>query len=283
MRRKYLLIGLAILAGLNVLAWIAVFDLRGQQGLTVNFFDVGQGDATFIETPGGHQILIDGGPSLAILEKLGKVMPFWDRTIDLIVLSHPEKDHMAGLLEVLKRYKVQNILWTGVLRDTPEYEEWASLIKKERADVFMARAGEKIVSGAVEMAVLYPYESLENDFLQDSNETSVVAKLQYGRNSLLFIGDIGQETEKKLSLGSANIDSDVLKIAHHGSRFSSSEEFIKKVSPSVALIGVGAQNSYGHPTKEVLDRLHKYGINILRTDINGDIKIVSDGNNINFK
>jgi competence protein ComEC len=283
MRRKYLLIGLAILAGLNVLAWIAVFDLRGQQGLQVNFFDVGQGDATFIETPGQNQILIDGGPSLAILEKLGRAMPFWDRTIDLIILSHPEKDHMSGLLEVLKRYKIESILWTGVLRDTPEYEEWVRLIKKEKSRVFIAQAGGKVISGRAEMTILNPRESLEGDFLQDSNETSIVAKLRYGKNSFLFVGDIGKETERSLALGSFDINSDVLKVAHHGSKYSSVEEFIKKVLPSVALIGVGADNSYGHPAPEVLDRLQKYGINILRTDINGDIKIISDGNNIILK
>ncbi|GAH21548.1 unnamed protein product, partial [marine sediment metagenome] len=111
---------LSFLFLLNILAWLAVYDLNKPQLLEVNFFDVGQGEVIFIETPSRHQILIDGGPSSVILEKLTENLPFWDRTIDLIILTHPEHDHLAGLIEVLKRYKVENILWTGVVRDTAE-------------------------------------------------------------------------------------------------------------------------------------------------------------------
>ena len=121
--KKIILVIFGILIGLNILAWLAVYDLSKSQFLEVNFFDVGQGDSIFIETPQRHQILIDGGPDETILEKLGREMPFWDRTIDLIILTHPEHDHLAGLIEVLKRYKVENILWTGVSRTTSEYKE----------------------------------------------------------------------------------------------------------------------------------------------------------------
>ena len=122
----------------NLFAWLVVLDLRRHRVLEVNFFDVGQGDAIFIETPTGHQILIDGGPSLKIIEKLAKEIPFWDRSIDLIILTHPEKDHITGLLEVLKRYKVENILWTGIIKENPEYKEWVSLIEKEKANIKIA-------------------------------------------------------------------------------------------------------------------------------------------------
>src|SRR3989344_6608219 len=117
MKKNIVFIILGVLVLLNVLAWIGVWQLN-QSLLEVTFFDVRQGDAIFIETPQGHQILIDGGPTSAVLEKLGKEMPFWDRTIDLIILTHPEQDHMAGLIEVLEGYKIENIFWTGVLRDT---------------------------------------------------------------------------------------------------------------------------------------------------------------------
>ena len=130
-RRKGAFVVLGILFGLNIFAWAVVCDLSQPQLLEVTFFDVGQGDSIFIETPQGHQILIDGGPDTTVLEKLGKEMPFWDRTIDLIILTHPEHDHMSGLIEVLKRYKVENILWTGIIRDTAEYEEWQRLIKED--------------------------------------------------------------------------------------------------------------------------------------------------------
>ncbi len=162
---------------LNFLAWFAVYNLSQPQFLEVVFFDVGQGDAIFIETPKRHQILIDGGPDSTILEKLGKEMPFWDRTIDLIILTHPERDHLAGLLEVLKSYKVENILWTGIKRDTAEYREWLKLIGDEAAKVFTAAAGQKIKAAGMVLEVFYPLESLELREFEDSNNTSIVAKL----------------------------------------------------------------------------------------------------------
>ena len=127
-RDKRVLIISTLLLFFNALAWVAVFDLSQPRFLEVHFFDVGQGDAIFIETPQSHQILIDGGPTSAILEKLGKEMPFWDRSLDLVILTHPERDHITGLFEVFKKYKVENILWTGVLRDTVEFKEWQRLI-----------------------------------------------------------------------------------------------------------------------------------------------------------
>ncbi|MBU4298992.1 MBL fold metallo-hydrolase [Patescibacteria group bacterium] len=274
--------------GLNVLAWLAVFDLENNSFLEVNFFDVGQGDAIFIETARGHQILIDGGPSSAILEKLAKEIPFWDRTIDLIILTHPERDHLSGLIEVLKRYKVENILWTGIVRDTPEYKEWESLLKKERAEIFIAKINQRINCSTPEVKhcqidILHPFENLEGQEFKESNNTSIIAKLVFGENSFLFTGDAHKSLEKKLVEREAAIESDVLKISHHGSKGSTAEEFVKEVSPQIAVISAGKDNSYGHPRQEVLDILTKYGIKVLRTDNDGDIKIISDGENIKIK
>ncbi len=270
---------------LNILAWITVLDLSKSDLLEVIFFNVDQGDAIFIKTPQKHQILIDGGPSSAILEKLAKEMPFWDRSIDLIVLTHPEKDHLGGLLEVLKRYKVENIFWTGIIRDTVEYEEWKRLIDEEDARIFIARTGQKIKFWRSIFYILYPFENLEGQELKNSNNTSIVAKLVFGKNSFLFTGDIYKSIEKKLlghyvpdQVKHSSIDSDVLKIAHHGSKTSSSEEFLREVSPEIAVISVG-ENRYGHPHPEVLSSLERFAIKILRTDKNGNIKIVSDGKN----
>jgi len=282
---------------LNILAWIAVYEVSQPRFLEVNFFDVGQGDAIFIETPKRHQILIDGGPSSVILEKLGKEMPFWDRSIDLIILTHPERDHLAGLIEVLKRYKVENILWTGVIRNTSEYQEWIKSIQNEKAKIKIAKANQKIIlsksdwglSSAWEgggrvgvhnfIDVLYPLENLEGQTFKDSNNTSIVAKLVFGENSFLFTGDIDKSAEGKLIESGVDINSNVLKVAHHGSKTSSAEEFIKEVSPEIAVISVGKDNKYGHPHQEVLETLAKYDITILRTNQDGDIKIISDGNN----
>jgi competence protein ComEC len=275
--KKWIFGFLSGLIFLNILAWAAVYDLSRPGFLEVTFFDVGQGDSIFIQTPRRHQVLIDGGPSAVILEKLGGNLPFWDRTIDLMILTHPEKDHLTGLLEVLKRYKVENILWTGVVRNTPEYDEWVRLIKKEKANIFIAEAGQKIKLAETVFNILSPLTDLQGQEFKDSNNTSVVVKLIFGGASFLFTGDIEKSAEKKLLEERIDVDSDILKIAHHGSKTSSNDDFIEQVSPEAAVIQVGKNNSYGHPFPGVLETLAKYGIKIFRTDINNDIKIVSDG------
>ena len=278
---------LGLLFFLNILAWLAVYDLNKPQLLEVNFFNVGQGEAIFIETPSRHQILIDGGPSSLILEKLAESLPFWDRTIDLIILTHPEHDHLAGLIEVLKRYKIENILWTGIVRDTSEYNEWVKLIKNEGAKIKIAQASQRINLSTYEVNrhidILYPFENLEGQEFENSNNTSIVAKLIFGENSFLFTGDAYQSVEKKLVSRGWGLNSDVLKVGHHGSKTSTSEEFIKQVSPEIAVISVGKDNPYQHPHQETLDTLEKYGIKILRTDKNGDIKIICDSQSLKLK
>ena len=280
MGKNFSLIILSLLLALNILAWIVVFDLSKIQPLEVVFFDVGQGDSIFIETPKKQQILIDGGPGSAILEKLGTEMPFYDNTLDLIILTHPEKDHLTGLISVLKRYKVENILWTGIIRDTLEFKEWERKILDEKANIKIAKSGQRILWESDShsfMEILYPSENLVGQEFEDSNETSIVSRLVFGENSFLFTGDIRKSEEKVLLEQRANLDSDILKVSHHGSKTSNSKEFVEKVSPEIAVISLGKENSYGHPHQEVLDILEDYGIKILRTDQNGDIKIISDG------
>jgi competence protein ComEC len=285
--REVSLFVLGLLIFLNILVWLAVYELNKPQLLEVNFFDVGQGDAIFIETPSRHQILIDGGPGPLILEKLAQSLPFWDRTIDLIVLTHPEHDHLAGLIEVLKRYKVENILWTGVLRDTAENKEWQRLIRDETAEIFIAEAGQKIILSKPDInnfvEILYPFENLEGQEFKNSNNTSIVAKLIFGENSFLFTGDAYKSVEKKLVDKEINLTSDVFKVGHHGSKTSNSEEFIEKVSPEIAVISAGQDNPYHHPHQETLDTLEKYGIKILRTDKDGDIQILCDSQSLKLK
>lgn len=276
----FLILGLLIF--FNILAWLAVYDLSKPHFLEVNFFDVGQGDAIFIETPKRHQILIDGGPDSTILEKLGKEMPFYDKSLDLIILTHPEHDHMAGLIEVLKRYKVENILWTGVLRDTAEYKEWQKLIAEEEAEIKIAEAPQNISTRTVLVEVLYPFESFEGQEVKNTNNTSIITRLVFGEISFLFTGDAYKSIERKLIENEIDIDSGILKVGHHGSKTSTSEEFLKQVSPEIAIIQVG-ENRYGHPHQETLEALAKYDIKVLRTDLNGDIKIFSDGENLKLK
>jgi len=279
----FILIGLFCL---NLIFWVVVYDLSQPRPLKVTFFDIGQGDAIFIETPQGHQILIDGGPDLTILEKLAEEMPFYDRTIDLIILTHPEHDHYFGLFEVLKRYEIKNILWTGVVRETAEWQEWTRLLGEEGAEIRIAEAGQRIIlqgsDPCIFIDVLHPFENLEGQEFKNSNDTSIVASLVFDGISFLFTGDITKKVEKELVEKNANLESEVLKVCHHGSKTSSSLEFLEVVLPELAVITVG-ENSYGHPHPEVLANLQEFGIQILRADINGDIKIVSDGNNFELE
>jgi len=279
----------------NFIAWKIVFDLARTQFFEVNFFDVGQGEAIFIQTPEKNQILIDGGPDSKILEKLAKEMPFWDRQIDLMILTHPERDHLIGLIEVLKSYEIENVFWTGVKKDIPEYTEWKKIIQKEKAKIHIAKSGQKIKNSQLMLEILFPSESLEGKNLKNTNDTSIIIHLSFNKNKFLFTGDATKSIEKKLTEKGIYLRSDILKIGHHGSKTSTSEEFIEKVLPKTAIISVGGEremvpncdnkerNIYGHPNCEVLERLKKFGINVLRTDEYGDIKIISDGEKMVIK
>lgn len=202
--KKKIIVILSCLIFANFFAWLRVFDLN-ENFLEVDFLDVGQRDAAFIETPEGHQVLIDGGPGSVILEKLGQRMPFGDRTIDLIILSHPESDHMSGLIEVLKNYKVENILWTGIVRDTPEYNVWRDLIREENANIFLGKDSRKIIAGETEFDILYPFEDISGEKFKDSNNTSLVLQMSFGQNSFLFTGDLLQSGEKDILQKGINI------------------------------------------------------------------------------
>ena len=262
------------------MAWFFVWKANKAKFLEVSFFDVGQGDAILIETPQGHQILIDGGPDSTILEKLKKEMPFWDRSIDIVILTHPESDHLTGLIEVLKRYKVDFIIWTGVKRETKKWYLWKEVLEKEKeegAKVVLGKAGQKIMASETSIFIIYPFENLEEKLIKDSNNTSIVSKLVYGESTFLFTGDIYQKAEKEILEKNYNLSANVLKVAHHGSKSSSSRDFIENVSPRWATISVGKNNPYHHPHPEVLKILKEAGVKVLRTDEKGDIKFFSDG------
>jgi len=265
-----------------IMVWIFVFTEARTGFLKVKFFDVGQGDAEFIETPDKKQVLIDGGPDLSVLEKLGRAMPFYDRYIDLIILTHPEADHLNGLIEIVKRYNVGAIIMTGVFRNTDQYKEFLNIIKNKKIPVYLAKSGGEIDFGNnIKIDILYPLDNLKGKVISDSNNTSIVAKLIYGNFETLFTGDIEKSVENKLIKSGLNLKSDILKIAHHGSKTSSGEEFLKAVNAILAVIEVGKDNTYGHPHQEVLERLKN--LQIFQTGKDGDIKILSDGINYRAK
>lgn len=269
---------LLLLLGAVFLVWYAVFA-GSKQDLTVAFLDVGQGDAIFIDIAGGQQILIDGGPNKKILAELGKVMPFYDRSIDIVIATHPDQDHISGLLDVLERYDVSLIIEPGAKSEIAAYESLENLIKEKGVKKILARRGMKLaLSNGAYLLILFPDRDVSK---MDTNDASIVAKLVYGDTSFLFTGDSPKKIENYfVFIDSESLDIDVLKAGHHGSKTSSSESFIGYASPEYAIISAGRNNRYGHPHKEVLDILEKLGIKILRTDLLGSIIMKSDGKGI---
>ena len=258
-----------------VLAWW--WGGQSNHLLTVTFFDVGQGDAALIRTPQDQTILIDGGPDRTILTKLGESLPWTRRTIDLVILSHPHADHVAGLNYVLARYRVRHVLMTGAIHTTPEYLKFLELLKNKEVPVTIAQAGQVIeLNGGVSVEVLWPFKSVVGERVNDLNITSIVNRVVYKVTAVLFTGDTPKENEAALLNSGSDLTAQILKVAHQGSRTSSSEEFIKAVAPEVAVIPVG-QNSYGHPHAEVVERLKKLVEVVLRTDAEGDITWQSNG------
>jgi competence protein ComEC len=273
---KWVVPSLVVIA---ILVWLAAAAMPDDR-LQVNFLNVGQGDAILIQK-GTQQILVDGGPSpQAIGLELGKKMPFWDRTIDLVVLTHPEADHLTGLVEVLKRYKVKNVLSANLTGESPLFSEWLSLIETRDIKCTLAQTGQRLDFGPeVTIEVLNPQTSLLTSTASDNNTNSVVLRLTMGRVSFLLTADIGQEVERGLITRRADLNSTVLKVAHHGSDTSTSPEFLAVVTPRIAVISVGQDNNFGLPNQEVMGRLEqKLGSeNIYRTDENGTIEFITDG------
>lgn len=264
----------------TVWIWSAVFYQSPDNILEVHFFDIGQGDSIFIETPQGKQVLIDGGPDKTVLEKLGKTMPFYDRTIDLVILTHPDADHITGLVEVLKYYQVEHILFSGLEKDAAVYQKWEDIIKEKNISLTIAQAGQKVIlEKGIIMNILWPEQSLIESFAKKANNVSVVNKLIYGQIEFLLVGDIEKEIEQRLV--NQNLESDILKVPHHGSKTSTSYNFLKAVNPQIAVISVGLDNQYKHPDEDILERLKD--VLVYRTDKNGDIKILTDGNLLQIK
>lgn len=250
-----------------------IFSLKKDKGITVTFLDVGQGDAVLIEE-GSNQVLIDGGRSRKILlEKLGENMPFWDRKIETIIITHPDADHYGGLIGALETYDVENIIKTNAVKDNKEWKIFEEKIGEEGAESIRSIYGMNIIfkSGA-QLQTIYPFDNVESS--DDSNEESVVIRLDFGNNSFLFTGDIPSGTENVLVNSGIDLNVDVLKIAHHGSKSSTSDKFLEVVSPEDAIISVGENNIYKHPSKEILDKLENRLIRIWRTDKEGDINYI---------
>jgi competence protein ComEC len=260
------LLALAIIAG-----YILYFNLKKPE-LQVIFLDVGQGDAILIQE-GNYQMLIDGGKDGKImLEKLGQYLPFWDRQIEVVVMTHPDQDHIGGLVEVFKNYQIDSVIKTKDISESQTFDALLKEVGSEEANVVEAMAGTKIkLPSGTESEVLYPFSNVAENSKNNSNDDSVVIKLTWGQESFLFTGDLPSEKETQLIDKNIDLKSIILKVSHHGSKYSTSDLFLDKVQPAQAVISVGAKNMYGHPNPEALDRLKRHNVEILRTDEGGDI------------
>jgi len=263
MKKKTIILFLIIA---NIFFWSVIFSFSQAHWLEVCFLDIGMGDSMFIETDFGHQILIDGGPNDRVIKKLEERMPFWDRTIDLIVLTHPDKDHMFGLIEILKRYKVENILWTGIQTDTLLGNEWEEAIEKEGAKIYIADNKLEVrISQNEYFDIIYPFESLEHRVVNNKNNSSIVMLLNSNEHKILFTGDAEKKVEQWLVNKGLDLKAQILKVSHHGSKTGSCLEFLEAVQPDTAIICASENNQYGFPHEETLANLNESGITILQT------------------
>ncbi len=291
MRRSSLVLGFSILVLCSIAfgLWYAAWreDRRGL--LTVSFLNIGQGDAIFIDAPSGRQMLIDGGRGSVVLRELGRVMPWWDRSIDVVLATHPDLDHIGGLPDVLARYDVSTIIRSSVRDEGADQVAFLRAIDSEKdAKAVIALRGQIIDLGStgspqagrphVYLEILFPDRPIPS---VETNTGSVVARLVYGNTSFMLTGDAPLGVEEYLvSLDGSSLKSDVLKAGHHGSRTSSDVSFVGYVSPSYAVFSRGCDNSYGHPHKEVVELFARFGIPTLDTCTDGVITFISDGNSV---
>jgi len=256
--------------------------------------DVGQGDGMLIITPSGKQIVVDGGPGNRIVDCLSQKIPFWDRKIEMILLTHPQKDHIEGLVDVLKKYEVGVIASSGVKQDSETFKAWEDAVSAEKSKVHTAKAGDRLILDSVQarlpateaagsvgqgrtlMQILWPTRQMLDVWKtsppSDLNDSSIVLRLEFGSFCAYLTGDIPKETLQNL----IDKNCQILKVSHHGSKTGTNEEILEKVGPEVAVVQVG-KNSYGHPHKDVLDLLRAKEVKTLRNDIKGLIEIDFDG------
>lgn len=259
-------------------------------GLTIVFLDVGQGDAIYLESPDGCQVLVDGGGSDDILSSLSQVMPVGDRTLDIIMLTHPHSDHIDGLLAVLKNYDVAKVVVSTPEHSSAVFHYFQQLVVAEKAEFLTARQGDRFVLGPdLFIEVLWPSVGLSSSLLsgqpgtvlgesvsKNANLLSLVLKLDYLDFEVLLLGDAEVSVQQELLTSPQLEDVEVFKVAHHGSKNGLNQAFLAKANPELAVVSVG-KNSYGLPAPSVMSYLQSHVRKVFRTDENGDIKVVSDG------
>lgn len=285
MQRSHQVMGFTILLlfAVTVVIWVAVAQASSGGELRVIFLDIGQGDAIYIQSPSGAQMLIDGGKNRAVIRELSSVMPLFDRTIDVVIGTHPDSDHIGGLPDVLKQYRVGLIVQSSVLdpdgTDAQAFDAAVAREEEEGGVHMVAERGQVIdLGGGVTFEILFPDRPVPDI---ETNTGSIVGRLVYGNTSFMLTGDSPHEIETYLvMLDAEELKSDVLKAGHHGSRTSSSLQFVGFVSPEYAVFSRGCDNSYGHPHEEPVAVFAQLGVDTFDTCEDGSVTFVSDGNTV---
>lgn len=278
----YILIAIGVI--IFFIFYVNILKNKKEPYLKVVFLDVGQGDAIFIQTPNKKQMLIDTGKDAKILESLSRQMPFADRSIDMVLVTHKDLDHVGGLPALSRNYNISNILESDldVKSENVEINDFLNSTKISKTKI---SRGSKILLDKdknIYLEIMYPDNGVQNE---GQNETSVVARLVYDKKIFLFTGDANIYSESLIMWAEQgrSIDVDILKLGHHGAKTSSSLLWLEKTKPEMAIISAGKNNSYGHPHKEVLERLKKLNIPYLATYEKGSITIKTDGQNIIYE
>lgn len=262
--------------------------------------DVGQGDG-FLIVHRKYQILIDGGANRKILKCLDKYLPFWDRNIELVILTHPQEDHYRGLIDLFERYQIQNFILPQINSSNESFGVLKNRVREEGSSVIFAQSGQQVRVGLIYLDILWPdmqffsrnLEEIENfgneskienlyETKIDPNDFSIVIEAKYKNFDMLFTGDINPQIISQLLESSKIGDIEYLKVPHHGSRNGLTKDLLDATKPEIAVISVGKNNSHGHPHREILQLLDE-NVTVFRTDLEGDIIIVSDGERIWFK
>lgn len=254
---------LIVLCAVNGLVWGSVIAGDVSDETSFYFLDVGQGDSEIVRS-GGTVYMIDGGKNNLGTEALANILPFLRRRIDVLFVSHPQQDHLGGLFDVIRRYDVGVVLWNGEQNEL--WDSFSSVLSARHIPAFSVARGDAVRRDADEFLVAWPPAGVVSS---DENDRSLVLFFSNGTTTALYAGDVTEKVEHALTT-STLLPVDLLKVAHHGSKYSSSQNFLKALRPLVAVIEVG-KNSYGHPTQEVLTRLTDIGARIFRTDQNGTI------------
>lgn len=265
----FLLLVLLVIIGLETISLNEI-----DSSLHIYFLDVGQGDSILIKTPAYRYILIDGGEDSMVLEELGEIMPFWERTIDLVIGTHADSDHIGGLKGVLEQYAIEGFATSDLNAEDENLFRIKEIAGQRGIPLYEFDELDTVQIGELYLELLWPEEVF---YPENDNQNSVVLRGQFGEFSFILTGDIEDKQEERIIAKHKSLKSTVLKASHHGSNTATSEEFLKVVDPEYVVVSCGKDNNFGHPAFEVIDRIQDIGSTVMRTDVNGRIEFIADG------